>query len=54
MDNFQKNDQMREQQKNTSFDVDGKYTHTPSTHGDPGDKIKNNNVVRTIGGFLNG
>lgn len=54
MDNFQTNDQMREQQKNTSFDVDGKYTHTPSTHGDPGDRIKNNNVVKTIGGFLNG
>lgn len=54
MENFQTNDQMREQQKNTSFDVDGKYTHTPSTHGDPGDRIKNNNVVRTIGGFLNG
>lgn len=54
LDNFQKNDQMREQQKNTSFDVDGNYSSTPSTHGDPGDKIKNNNVVRTIGGFLNG
>ena len=54
MENFQTNDQMREQQKNTSFDVDGNYTHTPSTHGKVSSRIENNNVVRTIGGFLNG
>lgn len=51
MQNFdeESNKQMINQQKNMSFSQEGKYTKTPSRHGS-----MSNNMIKTIGGFLNG
>lgn len=54
MENFQNNDNMREQQKNMTYNVDGEYKRTSSNHSDPGKRVRENNVIKTIGGFLNG
>jgi hypothetical protein len=50
MQNFdQKNDNMTNQEVNKEFDKNGLYNDKPSTHG-----TSTNNIIRTIGGFLNG
>ena len=49
--NFQDNDTMRDQEKNKSFDIDGKnYASTPSEHSES----KRLNRIKMIGGLLNG
>ena len=51
MANFQDNDTMRDQEKNKSFDIDGKnYASTPSEHSES----KRLNRIKMIGGLLNG
>lgn len=50
MQNFQKNNTMTEQSRNQTYDRNsGEPMNTPSTH-----RSSNNNVIKTIGGFLNG
>jgi len=50
MQNFQQNDTMTKQSTNTTYDRNsGTPMNSPSNH-----KMSNNNVIKTIGGFLNG
>lgn len=49
MQNFQENDNMTNQERNMTYDSNGGYHKSPSTHTTYGD-----NIIKTIGGFLNG
>ena len=49
MQNFQKNDNMTNQEKNMAFDVEGSYTKLQSQH-----KVMDNDRLKIIGGHLNG
>ena len=49
MQNFQKNDNMTNQEKNMAFDVEGSYTKLHSQH-----KVMDNDRLKIIGGHLNG
>lgn len=47
--NFQENDQLQEQERTTTYNSNAMPVKTPSKH-----KTSSNNIVKTIGGFLNG
>ena len=50
MQNFKKDKTMTDQEVNKEYDVNGNPSNNPSVHG----KIKVNNTIKMIGGFLNG
>ena len=49
LQNFQEDKNMEDQELNMSFETNGKYHKTPSSHSS-----LDNNIIKTIGGFLNG
>ena len=50
LDNFEQNNQMSEQQRNKTYDIDGSHPKsTPSTHSN----MDNSRLIKLIGGHLN-
>ena len=54
MQNFQQNDTMTYQERNKTYTINGDPQSNPSRHGNVDDLVAGNNIIKTIGGFLNG
>ena len=54
MQNFQQNDTMTYQERNKTYTINGDPQNNPSRHGNVDDLVARNNIIRTIGGHLNG
>ena len=54
MQNFQQNDTMTYQERNKTYTINGDPQNNPSRHGNIDDLVAGNNIIKTIGGFLNG
>ena len=55
MQNFQTdNDNMINQERNKTYTINGSPQNNPSRHGNIDDLVARSNIIRTIGGHLNG
>ena len=54
MQNFQQNDTMTNQERNKTYTINGSPQNNPSRHGNIDGLVARSNIIRTIGGHLNG